>query len=136
MILSFEVESGDCGQKNQGTVELNSTIVKLEQCHCRAEQCTFQWRVALKESYWQPSLLSPKVAQNLRFLLFSQIFFFMARRRHGNSIHRLDFQSNNYFKKIKINLHSYANCFNLYPLSLQVFFLILNTSITCEFFVL
>ena len=29
-LLRFEVESGDCGQKNQGTIELNSTIVELE----------------------------------------------------------------------------------------------------------
>ena len=29
-LLRFEVESGDCGQKNQGTVELNSTTVELE----------------------------------------------------------------------------------------------------------
>ena len=29
-LLRFEVERGDCGQKNQGTVELNSTTIELE----------------------------------------------------------------------------------------------------------
>ena len=29
-LLKFEVESGNCGQKNQGTIELNSTTVELE----------------------------------------------------------------------------------------------------------
>ena len=28
--LRFEVESGDCEQKNQGTIELNSTTVEPE----------------------------------------------------------------------------------------------------------
>ena len=28
-LLRFEVESGDYGQKNQGTVELNSTTIEL-----------------------------------------------------------------------------------------------------------
>lgn len=37
-LLRFEVENGDCGQ--------------LEQCHCRVEQCTFLWRVAMEESSW------------------------------------------------------------------------------------
>ena len=34
----------------------------------------------------------------------------------------MDFRSNNYFFIYKINLHFYAKCFFLYPLSLQVFF--------------
>ena len=36
-LLSFEGENEDGRQKNQGIVELNSTIVELEWCHCRAE---------------------------------------------------------------------------------------------------
>ena len=29
-LLRFEVESGDCGKKNQGIVELNSITIELE----------------------------------------------------------------------------------------------------------